>query len=228
MAVEDMANVIGAAYDAEVRGRGLRTEFDEATRSHILEAARWLCDPDGRPGLLLTGSYGNGKSTLMSAICTAVNFLFDHASSDRRHTIRTVEAAHIARLGCNEAREQWFRDLCNEEMLAVEELGEEPAEIIRYGMPYRPVRDFILERYKRQKLTVYCTNLIETDTVKHITEHYGPRVADRMREMMHVIPFLNESYRGRAVRIGAPRRPEEGTRGEGNATENEKTRINAL
>ena len=80
-------------------------------------------------------------------------------------------------------------------MLAIDEVGEEPAEIISFGRVYTPVRDLLVERYKRQKLTIIATNLVNTKDNPQLTEHYGARVVDRLREMMKIITFKNPSYR---------------------------------
>ena len=194
--VKDMANAIYASCKAEAESRGYRPfDFDQETEQHIMAVAKWLCDPQGKPGLMLTGLYGNGKTTLMLAICNLINFLFESDNSLHRLSIKFVESREIARIGSREESRQEFMKYVSADMLAIDEVGEEPAEIISFGRVYTPVRDLLVERYKRQKLTIIATNLVNTKENPQLTEHYGARVVDRLREMMKIVTFKNPSYR---------------------------------
>lgn len=184
-------------YHNEVTRRGEAPEINEEQRSCIREAAAWLGDPTGKPGLLLQGLYGNGKTTLMKAIVALINDLYDSCLADERYSVKTIDAKEIARIGLSntDRQREEFKRLCWEPLLAIDDLGEEPAEIISYGMIYTPVKDLLLERYKRQAFTIVTTNLVNTSEKKELTEHYGERVVDRFREMMKIIVFKNPSYR---------------------------------
>lgn len=186
-----------ASYAAEVGARGKQMAADEDTLRHIDAAARWLADPKGKVGLMLTGIYGNGKTTLMLAICRLVDWLYYSPSISERREFRIVKAKDIAQMAVDKERRVAYEALMSEELLAIDEVGEEPAEVISYGMPYTPLRDLFEERYARQNLTIIATNLVENKErgLKQITDHYGPRVVDRFREMMYKIPFTNPSYR---------------------------------
>ena len=165
---------------------------------------------------MMTGLYGNGKTTLMSAMCNLINWLFDSSTSNERRSIRTVKAKDIAWLAIDKDGRKEFEKLYWEDMLAIDEVGEEPAEIIHYGMVFTPIRDLLEERYARQKLTIIATNLVQNKDKKifQITEHYGERVVDRMREMMKIVPFHNGSYR-------PDKKPQQQTKN-GNEAENER------
>lgn len=197
MPVNELANAIYAAYSAEVAFRDNKLMLDEPTKRHIQSAAEWLADPHGKCGLMLQGLYGNGKTTLMMAICNLINYLYDSAVSSERKSIRIIDAKEIARLGSRDEHRESFTRLFSEELLAIDELGEEPAEIINYGMLYTPVKDLLLERYRRSKFTIVSTNLINTKDNPQLKDHYGERVVDRIREMMKIVVFTNESYRNK-------------------------------
>lgn len=196
MPADDLTNALLAAYKVEVEGRGRDMSVDESTMAHIRAAARWLSDPQEKPGLMLQGLYGNGKTTLMIAIRDVVNFLFGDAPSSGRRTIRIIEAKEIARLGVRETTRHEYERLINEMLLAIDDLGEEPPEIINYGMVYTPVKDLLLKRYERNLFTIISTNLINTKDNPQLENHYGARIVDRLREMMNIIVFRNGSYRG--------------------------------
>ena len=195
--IGQLANALYAAYAAEVRSRHHELQLDDATRAHIAAAAGWLGDPHGKPGLMLMGLYGNGKTTLMTAICNLINWLFYSERSSERRSIRIVNAKDIAWLAIDKDSRRDFERLSQEDMLAIDEVGEEPAEIVHYGMVYTPIRDLLEERYARQKLTIITTNLVQSETKElyQIRDHYGERVVDRLREMMKIVPFHNDSYR---------------------------------
>lgn len=186
-----------AYYHNEVTRRGEQPTLNDEQKRCIREAATWLADPTGKPGLLLQGLYGNGKTTLMKAIVALINDSYDSCIREERYNVKTIEAKEIARIGISNSDKQQeeFKRLCREPLLAIDDLGEEPAEIISYGSIYTPVKDLLLERYKRQAFTIVTTNLVNTQEKKELTEHYGERVVDRFREMMKIIVFKNPSYR---------------------------------
>lgn len=194
---KQLANALYAAYAAEVRLRHKEMILDEDTKEHISTAAEWLGNPAGKFGFMMTGLYGNGKTTLMMAMCNLINYLFDSATYNERITIRVVKAKDIARMAIDKERRSEYEKMYYEELLAIDELGEEPAEIISFGMIYTPIRDLLEERYARQKMTIITTNLVQNKEKKifQIKDHYGERVVDRFREMMKILPFHNSSYR---------------------------------
>ena len=182
---KDAANGIYAAMKAEVEYRGGVFTLDEDTRSHILAAARWIINPDATPGLMLCGLYGNGKTTLAKAISSLIGYLTERENGySYRKTMRLITAKNICRL-C--AAGEKFK----EPMMIIDDLGEEPREVMVYGMIHTPIIDLISERYASQRMTIVTTNL-ETDDLK---EKYGPRIYDRFQELLTPIVFENESYR---------------------------------
>lgn len=192
----DAANGIYAAMKAEVECRGGSFLFDDDTRAHILAAARWLIDPHATPGLMLCGLYGNGKTTLAKAISALIAYLTEHEKGySSRQTMRLITAKNICRLcaASEKFKEQYddYNSLFNEPMMIIDDLGEEPREIMVYGMIHTPIIDIISERYAKQRMTIVTTNL-ETDDLK---EKYGSRIYDRLEEMITSIVFENESYR---------------------------------
>ena len=84
-----------------------------------------------------------------------------------------------------------FKDLCNRNMLAIDDMGKEPAEIMNYGTVMNPVIDLLEQRYQRQAFTAITTNL----TAKEIKSKYGTRISDRFKEMLEVIVFQDIGYR---------------------------------
>jgi DNA replication protein DnaC len=86
---------------------------------------------------------------------------------------------------------QAWEKLCQVDMLAIDDLGIEPVEVMDFGNVLCPVVDLLTKRYDMQLFTIITTNL----TPSEIREKYGDRIADRMNEMMVKIIFNNDTYR---------------------------------
>lgn len=68
-----MPAMLRECYIAEVMRRRMQFIDDEATQSHIEKAAKWLTG-NHKPGLLLHGTVGNGKTTLVRAIGSLIGY----------------------------------------------------------------------------------------------------------------------------------------------------------
>lgn len=192
----DAANGLYAAMKAEVEYRGGRFLPDDDTKKHILEAARWLVNPNEKNGLMLCGLCGNGKTTLAKAIARLVSFVTERECGyAEMKTIRFRTAKQICRLCTvsDKFKQQYneYDSLFKEPMLIIDDLGEEPKEVMVYGMIHTPIIDLITERYANQLMTIVTTNL-DTDELE---KKYGQRICDRFSEMLTSIVFENESYR---------------------------------
>ena len=172
-----------AAYEAEVVSRHGVFKLDGPTKGHIMQAAVALTKAD-KYGIAFCGEVGNGKTTLMSAICNLTAYLF----SNEDKVFRKVKATGIAPI--YEIRKE-FKALCEQELLAIDDLGCEPVEVQSYGNIITPTVELLMARYEMQRYTLVTTN-IEPGKIR---DRYGMRIADRLREMLCIIPFTNKTYR---------------------------------
>lgn len=183
-----------AAYMAEVEYRSHRFQLDDSTRHNILRIATYLVKPN-KPGLMLAGTCGNGKTSLMMAIQSVTNWLTknkafgtDEYGDDIKIGFTMVHVKDII-ANCRNYAE--MQELKKKPYLIIDDLGVEPAEVMDYGNVCNPVIDLMEYRYDRQLTTFVTTNL----TPEGLKEKYKIRIADRFNEMIEKIVFQDGSYR---------------------------------
>ena len=162
----------------------------EAVRAQIRVLANLLTSNHHEFGALLCGCCGNGKTSLVRALQTVLNSLDMKDNATRRQLGMTLIGAESLVLMCKEDREE-FNEYKQKTMLAIDDLGEEPLEILDYGNPLHPIVDLISFRYNRRLFTMVTTNL----TPGEIAARYGARIKDRFNEMMVKIVFTDDTFR---------------------------------
>ena len=187
MTTEQAYDLLIAAYQAEVQNRHREYIDDEVTKSNIKSVAKCLTTDNPKFGIMLCGTCGNGKTTLLLAFQNALNYLSDSRYFDERKGIRIIDAKEIASLmkGDN------TRAIRETDMLGIEDMGREATDVMDYGNVYSPMIDLLEYRYNNQLFTFITTNL----TGKEVRAKYGDRIADRFNEMLEVVIFKNSTYR---------------------------------
>ena len=181
----DVANMIYYAYRNSVQRRGKELNFNDDLKNAMQQIAEQLTKPTPEKFfIILCGLYGNGKTTMLKALLT----LFDEANKaelfDNKKVIDMLTAQDIAKRAT-------LTDLKLTDILLIDDLGNEPAEVKSYGNVYTPLTEILESRYDKQHFTVITTNL----TAKEISDRYGKRIADRLEEVSLKIIFKNSSYR---------------------------------
>lgn len=190
---EEMAQLLYNCYVAHVIERGRHFIASDDLERRIWQVAEMLTLPTYRFGLMLTGGCGNGKTTMMRAIRTAVHDLYVSRNSafcafpGFRTEIPLVSAKEMVGQILEERKTYASTDI-----LMIDDLGHEPVEVMRYGMIHTPIVDLLEARYARQKYTIISTNL----KISEIRPRYMNRLADRFNEMMHFVEFEDGTYRG--------------------------------
>ncbi len=197
MSEQDTLDLLTAHYMFEVERRHNKVQLDENTVNNLRKMAHYITKPDPKFGVMLCGTCGNGKTTLLHALRAAIDFLserkqFEHlrnqANPYDRIQLTFVDAKEVVDIYKDRPK---FDDLRRERLLAIDDLGKEPAEVLDYGNVTNPLIDLLEYRYLYQKFTCITTNL----DAKQIREKYGARIADRFNEMLEVIVFQDISYR---------------------------------
>ena len=173
---EDTRYRLLALYQLEVEYRGQVFINDENTNEKIYRVARWLFSSNQR-GLILMGSMGNGKSTMLRVI----DRLFKSSS-----TFGDAQDIYGHFKKSEGSMRYW-----EEPLLLIDDMGIEPIHCLVYGVEYYPISRLLLHRYDKQLTTIIATNL----SIEEIEARYGDRVVDRMKETFSVITYEHESYR---------------------------------
>lgn len=165
--------------------------MSEALMTQAGEIAEWLTGNHSKFGLMLCGGCGNGKTTFVKAFQQILNKFEIKVDDDysERYSIRIVNARDLARV-CKEDYDEW-RNLCYKRMLAIDDFGTEPLEVMDYGNVLYPITELLTTRYDRHLFTILTTNL----TPSEIRFRYDDRIADRLNEMMGKVIFANSTYR---------------------------------
>jgi len=191
---EDLRDMVEQAYRHEVARRNGRVEWTSDIEKKISTATKWLINGK-KPGLLLFGSIGSGKTTLARAIMRTINYLYYSVYRDQRKEIAEISALNLVKLIASGEKpdEESFIRFQKREMLFIDDLGLEPAAIKNYGNEILPVVDLLYYRHDRMLFTICTSNLDMND----FEQKYGLRTASRFYEMFNRIGFTNEDYRKR-------------------------------
>ena len=188
---EQAEDLLLAAYMAEVESRNRVYIDDSNTRNNISRIARHLVSPK-KFGLMLAGTCGNGKTSLLKAIQSATNFLNlkYEVRSDKEEKI-AISIIDVKDIIANCKDYQMMEVYKKTPYLGIDDMGKEPKEVLDYGNVCNPVIDLIEYRYDKQLTTFITTNL----TPDEFKDKYGERITDRFREMIEKIVFNDGSYR---------------------------------
>jgi DNA replication protein DnaC len=190
MTKAEAVEMLTASVKNEVEYRHRQFVMNDSVKAQVETMAEWLTSDSTKFGLLLCGGCGNGKTTLVKAfqqLLCCLNLRDEHHRCT--YGIQIKDAKQIVRM--MKADYQAWEKLSQVDMLAIDDLGIEPVEVMDFGNVLCPVVDLLTNRYDMQLFTIITTNL----TPSEIREKYGDRIADRMNEMMVKIIFNNDTYR---------------------------------
>ena len=183
-------------FQAEVELRHREFQLDDHMVKCLQEITEILTSEDSKFGLMLCGACGNGKTMFLFALQNMINYLrdFNYFDGEKEEIgVRIIAAKDISEYARVEyAKYLQIRDYAR--ILAIDDMGEEPHEVLDYGNFHNPIMDLIEHRYNYQLPVFITTNL----SPKEITTKYGERIGDRLCEMVGKVVFektIKYSYR---------------------------------
>lgn len=187
---EQAAQLLWKAFQVEVSNRKRTFVVSQQQKEVIRQIAYYMTSNSTSQyfGVMLNGRCGNGKTTLVKAV-QAVTNLFQPPYSDKGITI--ANATDIAMMLKSRDKDPRYDIMRKRQVLAIEDLGTEPAQMMEYGNALSPMVDVLEYRYRFMLPTFVTTNL----TPKEIAERYGERIASRCKEMFYIVTFFDEYYR---------------------------------
>lgn len=177
-----------AAYKVQVTQRGRTYEDDRDIKMCLWQLVQWCVNPGYKTGAVLCGTFGNGKTTTLYALQQATNTLIDAGLCHKDMGIQIVDACDLLQIAKDYKAYKAKREY---PVLAIEDMGREPAEVMEYGNRLSPIIDLLEFRYAHQLLTFITTNLAPEDFGKK----YDERIASRFRETMTIIVYPDKTYR---------------------------------
>lgn len=124
-----------------------------------------------RPWLLILGGVGRGKTIVMRCLLAAI------AAGNPKPRQVYCNARILAQ---NEDMQVKAK---NAELLAIDDIGTEPAEVKNYGTATQPIAAVVEFRYDANLPIYFTTNLRGGE----LNERYGSRIVSRMNEMCGVV-----------------------------------------
>ena len=196
-----VCNMVHRALIEQVAKRSRKFMLTDDVRQQIIDVSTWLTDPKAKPWLFLCGQIGNGKSSMLRAMQRVLaelglplsdefGYTYDGSLYDSCRPYLQIRRANEILMESANGYES-FKKLMKMPMLAIDDLGVEPAEIKDYGSTRTPIIDLLGYRYEEQLFTMISTNV----TPDYIKLNYGDRIADRFNEMAHRVIYKNDSFR---------------------------------
>lgn len=197
MTKEQAAQMLAVAMAVCVGRRGgryLQTPYDRVAVEAVADVMTGGLTAR-KFSLALVGQCGNGKTTLTEALRLMISELsacgmFDDITETGGASLPIVSAMDLWKMA--QADQKKFEAIKQSPLLAIDDMGIEPATAKDYGNLLMPIVELLEYRYREALFTVVTTNLELPDVVSK----YGGRIGDRFREMFNVVKMTGPSLRG--------------------------------
>ena len=125
MSEQDALDLLTAHYMFEVESRHKKVQLDVNTIGNLRQMAHYITKPNPKFGVMLCGTCGNGKTTLMFALRSTIAFLKDRGHFDKYRNqaspyfdfeLKFVDARDVIEIYKDRTR---YADLRSERLLAL-------------------------------------------------------------------------------------------------------------
>jgi DNA replication protein DnaC len=132
-------------------------------------------------GILVAGSFGIGKTLIMTAFFNMINDF-------KIKNVLMINAKILAYLIAKDHME--FKKY-SKGILFIDDLGKEATNINTFGTVTNPIADLITVRYEKNALTFATGNM----KLESYEKNYGGSIYDRMKAMFNIIELEGKSKR---------------------------------
>lgn len=178
MPQEKLVSLIINSYAEIISLRGQTPDLDGSGLRNVISRIASSLQSRDKTGLILSGGYGVGKSSILRAIRVGTCLGTLRTADEIYHYYKTSEALPG----------DWKRGV-----LYIDDLGSEPYKCLIYGEQRFPIVELLCNRYDTLAPTIIATNLSE----EGLRNRYGDRVYDRIVEQYELIVLTNPSFRSR-------------------------------
>lgn len=197
---------LAACYRQRVEKRFHELVLDSYTKANLAEVVskfygwinNWMARRKGmNRGIILSGSVGNGKTTMLQAIGDYIGVLVGSANPYTSYPEREPKFYKAKDLVSIVAHgdEQRYEEAKRAGVLLIDDIGAEPVEIISYGMPIHPIQDILEYRHDNMLPTFFTTNMMVTELFGNNGRYPDKRLYDRAKEVFDIVTFRGGSYR---------------------------------
>jgi len=160
---------------------GEKSELTNEQKKVVEQLAGWICG-EGKPqsGILILGSVGSGKTTVMQAFIRYYNWLYNKVIKEYHSKVLPMEYKTKG------------IDYFYKRPIFIDDLGKESASTVEYGQRYDTWGDLFAVRYELKSLTFATANYKLDGQFKEI---YGEVITDRMKEHFNIFELVGESLR---------------------------------
>ena len=187
--LREVTGIVYKEYQNRVRLHLGIFKDNESLRAGAIFVSKWVLNRRTimmRPWLMLRGNVGTGKSTMSYAVAQA-------CQQTEHRSCEFVDALTLTDLYLNDRK--YYESYYTKPILVVDDLGAEPATVMSYGTPVKPVSTLLTMRYNnwlKFKLTTIITTNLSPEQIEKV---YGVRLLDRLMELCEVVTFVGDSYR---------------------------------
>ncbi len=186
-----LKNAISEHYLDIILESGSIPECLDQFDHYINGIVKWLTvSSSARRNLLISGPCGIGKSTLMRAIFRT---FIPHINKTE-----LISAKDIADIYIGKIPGKGWPEINNCACLFIDDVGMEDESVNDYGNKSSPMLRLLHNRYDRNLITIFTTNL----NMDQLYNRYDTRVADRLADYFRLIYGKDMvSFRGRRPAI---------------------------
>lgn len=138
---EEAYKSLMAAIKVEVEFRRREFVMNDELDAQVRQISAFLTQENSKFGIVLAGGCGNGKTTIIKALQNLINTLrIPNPYNDKEYAMRIIDAKSMAAT-CKSNYEDWKR-LMYQDLLAIDDLGTEPRDVMDYGNIINPTAEF--------------------------------------------------------------------------------------